>query len=97
MIENDVPLEIVESQYDTAGNKILEIHYERDSIGKLKPNTRIINVFNEYGEIKQSVVFKDNKEQSTTDNTYDQYGHLIESKVKDASGVKKTRTVYEFR
>src|ERR1017187_30802 len=86
LIENEVPLEIIESQYDTAGNKILEIQYERDSIGKLKPDTRIINVFNEYGEGRQSVTFKDNKEQSTSDNTYDDYGHLIETRVKDASG-----------
>ena len=96
LIENEVPLEIVESQYDSAGDKIIEIHYDRDSVGKLMPDGRTINIFNEFGDIKQSVVFKGAKQQSTTDNTYDQYGHLIESVTKTEMGTKRTRNVYEF-
>jgi len=96
MIENNVPLEIVEDQYDSTGNKIIEIHYERDSVGKLKPDMRTINIFNEFGDITQSVVYKGTAQQSTTDNKYDKYGHLIESITKDATGIHKTRNLYEY-
>ena len=96
LIENEVPLEIVESQYDSAGDKIMEIHYGRDSVGKLMPDARTINIFNEFGDIKQSVVFKGTKQESITDNTYDQYGHLIESITKTDRGIKRMRNVYEF-
>lgn|GEM_PF-4856285 len=96
LIENDVPLEIVESQYDSTGNKIMEIRYERDSTGKLVPDTRTLNIFNPFGDITQSTSYKGNKQQSITDNTYDQYGHLIESVTKTDSGTKKTRNVYTF-
>ncbi len=96
LIENNVPLEIVESQYDSTGNKIIEIHYERDSVGKLIPDTRTINIFNEYGDVTQSVVYKGTTQQSTTENKYDQYGHLIESITKDATGIHKIRNVYEY-
>jgi len=96
LIENEVPLEIVESQYDSSGDKIMEIHYDRDSVGKLLPDARTINIFNEFGDIKQSVVFKGDKQQSTSDNTYDQYGHLIESVTRTDTGTQRTRNVYEF-
>ncbi len=96
MIENDVPLEIIEDQYDSTGNKIIEIHYERDSVGKLKPDTRTINIFNEFGDVTQSVVYKGTTQQSAMDNKYDNYGHLIESVTRDATGTKKTRNDYQF-
>jgi len=92
----NIPLEIIEDQYDSLHNKILEIHYERDSMGKLKPNTRVMNVFNEFGEITQSSTFKDGQVQSVTDNVYDNYGHLIEATTKEGGISRKIRYVYEF-
>lgn len=96
VLYGDAVLEIVESQYDTSRNKILEIYYERDTSGKLKRNTRIMNVYNEYGEITSSTTFKDGKVQSVTENKYDNYGHLIESSITEGGAIKKTRNVYEF-
>jgi YD repeat-containing protein len=96
VLYGDIPLEIVENQYDKNRNKILEIHYERDSTGKLSPNTRVMNVFNEYGEVTESNVYKDKKLQSTVDNTYDDYGHLIEAVTKEGNTSKIVRYQYEF-
>jgi hypothetical protein len=92
----DVPIEIVESQYDKNRNKILEIYYLADSTGKLAPSTRVMNIFNEYGEITESATYKGKRLFSTTTNTYDQYGHLIETVTKEGDVTRKVRYVYEF-
>jgi hypothetical protein len=93
----DVPIEIVESHYDKNRDKIMEIHYQSDSTGQLSPHTRIMNVFNEFGEITETQVYKDKMLESTTTNTYDTYGHLVATETREGDSIKKTRYEYTYQ
>jgi hypothetical protein len=92
---NDIPLEVLETHYDSAHNKIMEIDRERDTTGRMEART-ILYFYNEYGEVTRTQVFKYGKVQSASQNTYDNYGHLTESITTEGGSVKKTRYVYEF-
>lgn len=96
---NNSPLAMEEYFYNKNRDRILEVHYELDSNGqgKLVAAERVMNTYNEYGELTQSKLFRYNQLQYTTDNTYDQYGHLILSKQHFSNGsIVRTRYEYQY-
>jgi hypothetical protein len=94
---NNSPLAMEEYFYNKSRDRIMEVHYELDTNGegKLVAAERVMNTYNEYGELTQTKLFRFNQLQYTTDNTYDQYGHLILSEQHFANGTT-VRTRYEY-
>lgn len=95
---NNSPLAMEEYFYNKNRDRILEVHYELDSNGqgRLVPAERIMNSYDEYGELTESKFYRYNKLQYTITNTYDQYGHQIISEEQFANGIIQ-RTRYEYQ
>jgi hypothetical protein len=100
---HDFPESAEEYVLDSVDNRIMEIHSaaEIDSSnggGKLTPVLRVLNVFNPFGDITQSTVYKTRLGlYYTLNKKYDEYGHLIDAEFKYSDDkTRHERYVYEY-
>ena len=100
---HDFPESAEQYVLDSMDNKVMEIQSvamldSSQGGGKLSPVLRVLNVFNEYGDLTQSTVYK--AEQGlyyTLNKKYDEYGHLINAQFKYADDkTRQERYVYEY-
>lgn len=99
-LEGELPIALEEYIYDTLDNKVVEIFYEPDSVNSATfgLGNKKMNIYNEYAELLQyqTSVGRGDIEQTVT-NTYDEYGHLLQTIYEGADGsYQKERYVYEY-